>query len=97
MYYKSYFSLSKEQPLDGSFYLLRENMSTAAPVAVLHYASYENINEVKDYIAQNSEYIQCVVSAEKDIENAVKSGQAQSPRVDDYADGVDTMRFLAEL
>jgi hypothetical protein len=97
VYYKSYFSLSKEEPLDGSFYLLRENMSTAAPVAVLHYAAYENISEVKNYLAENAEYIQCVVSAENDIENAVKPGQAQSPRIDEYADGVDTMAFLAEL
>ena len=97
VYYKSYFSLSKEQPLDGSFYLLRENRSTRAPVAVVHYSEYENIAEVKNYIALNSDYIQCAVSAETDIENAVKPGQAQSPRIDEYADGVDTMEFLAAL
>ncbi|HPS83591.1 MAG TPA: acyl-CoA reductase [Bacteroidales bacterium] len=97
VYYKSYFSLSKEEPLDGSFYLLRENRTTSAPVAIVHYAAYENISEVKDYIAQNSERIQCVVSAANDIENAVKPGQAQSPHIDDYADGVDTMEFLTAL
>jgi len=97
VYYKSYFSLSKEEPLDGSFYLLRENMSTSAPVAVLHYAEYEHINEVTNYISENSENIQCVVSTENDIDTAVKPGQAQSPRIDEYADGVDTMAFLAEL
>jgi len=97
VYYSSYFGLSKEEPLDGSFYLLRENMSTAAPVAVLHYAEYAQLDEVKNYLAENAEYIQCVVSAENDIENAVKPGQAQSPRIDEYADAVDTMKFLAEL
>lgn len=97
VYYKGYFSLSKEEPLDGSFYLLRENMSTAAPVAVLHYTEYTHINDVKKYIAENEEHIQCIVSAENNLENAVKPGQAQFPRIDEYADGVDTMKFLAEL
>ena len=40
VYYKSYFSLTKEQPLDGSFYILRENSSTSAPVAVVHFQEY---------------------------------------------------------
>ncbi|HBG70387.1 MAG: hypothetical protein A2W93_15635 [Bacteroidetes bacterium GWF2_43_63] len=97
VYYKGYFSLSKEEPLDGSFYLLRENKSTAAPVAVVHFSEYSDISEVKQYISENTDHIQCVVSTQNEIENAVKPGQAQSPRIDDYADGVDTMAFLAAL
>ena len=97
VYYKSYFSLSKEEPLDGSFYLLRESMSASAPVAVLHYTEYAHIDEVKTFLTENAEHIQCTVSAENDVENAVKPGQAQFPRIDEYADGVDTMAFLTEL
>ncbi|MPM07312.1 hypothetical protein SDC9_53618 [bioreactor metagenome] len=97
VYYKSYFGLSKEEPLDGSFYLLRENNSTAAPVAVIHYSEYNSIDQVKQFLSENKENIQCAVSAQNDIGNAVKPGQAQYPRIDEYADDVDTMAFLAGL
>ena len=32
-----------------------------------------------------------------DIDNAVALGQAQQPGLDDYADGIDTLKFLLEL
>jgi hypothetical protein len=38
------------------------------------------------------ENIQCVVG-----KNSVPFGEVQCPRIDDYADGVDTIKFLLNL
>jgi len=60
----------------------------------LHYHQYENIQEVKDFIAEYKEKIQCVVGK---VDGALPFGHAQCPGLNDFADGVDTMKFLVSL
>jgi hypothetical protein len=91
-YNRAIFLLNKISFLDNGFMLFREDSSLVSPVGVLHYQFYENTKDLERLLSQQSEQIQCVVG-----EGYIPFGGAQCPSVDDYADGVDTMRFLAEL
>ena len=46
-------------------------------------------------LTENKDKIQCVVSPK--VNGGVAFGDAQQPKVDDYADKVDTMAFLLDL
>ena len=78
--------------LENGFVLLREMVDMHSPVAALHYARYRDRTEVEKELASLADRIQCVVG-----HGHVPFGQAQHPALWDYADGVDTMRFLVEL
>lgn len=78
--------------------LLTENVALTSPIAVLHYSFYNNLDEVNASLEEKKESIQLVVSNEKlSFSPTLKFGEAQSPRLNDYADGVDTMAFLTAL
>lgn len=71
--------------------LLVENESVFSPVSQLNYGYYASRDETLAGLNQSDD-IQCIVSKE-----LIPFGQAQRPSLDDFADGVDTMRFLAGL
>jgi hypothetical protein len=75
---------------DGSV-LLSENESIFSAISQVHYSFYENIDEVKVKIEENND-IQCIVG-----KGFTAFGKAQEPSLMDYADGVDTMKFLCNL
>ncbi len=74
----------------GAF-IMRRGEDFAQSLAVVTLREYLDIGEVKTWIETNSEYIQCVVS-----HSDIPFGRAQYPALMDYADGVDTMRFLLD-
>lgn len=79
--------------IDCGAFLLIEGDDFSESLARVTIKEYENIEEVKLWIEQHHEHIQCIVS-NMEIKGSVPFGQAQYPRLDDYADGVDTMCFL---
>ncbi|NNC83470.1 MAG: acyl-CoA reductase [Flavobacteriales bacterium] len=91
-YYRSVFLLNEDNILDNGFLLLKRHEALASPMASLHYERYSDEDALRKSLSAQSDQIQCIVSR-KDV----PFGKAQSPALDDYADGVDTMQFLAEL
>ncbi|REJ80472.1 MAG: acyl-CoA reductase [Bacteroidetes bacterium] len=96
--------LKKVSFLQNGFIILMEDASLASPVAVLHYEFYSEKNRLFEKLSASSSEIQCIVSARKgffthpDLEKiSVRPGKTQSPKIGDYADGVDTMEFLLGL
>lgn len=95
-YYTAYFSLMDENLIDGGTVLLRENASAASPPAVLHFYQYKSKSEIETLISGIRDSLQCIVR--KHPENGeISFGKTQKPAIDDYADGVDTMRFLTNV
>lgn len=96
-YNKAVFLINRTPFLDSGNFLFREETDFASPVAVLNYEHYENANllcsELK--IAHND--IQCVVAAPDFCAGTVLFGEAQFPRLADYADGVDVLDFLVKI
>ena len=90
-YNKAVWLLNNEQLLDNEFILLKEDKSISSPVASLYYERYNNKNEMEEILIDNAHNIQCIVS-----KNHVAFGKAQQPELWDYADNIDTMKFLLE-
>lgn len=91
-YYKAIYLMNQEEIIENGFLLTRESDELFAPIAVLHYQRYKNDKDVKAFIENHQEEIQAVVGRDY-----LPFGKAQSPGLKDYADGVDTMAFLAAL
>ncbi len=86
---KAIYLVNREPFLDTGFLLLREDHHLHSPVAVLHYQFYNSPGEVAQELVSQSEKIQCVVG-----KGNIAFGNAQSPKLWDYADGIDTLEFL---
>lgn len=71
--------------------ILTENVSVFSPVSQVHYEYYTSKEKLRSELKNNAD-IQCVMG-----HGFIEFGKAQSPRLSDYADGVDTMEFLLNL
>lgn len=71
--------------------LMVEDLSPFSSIAQLHYQFYDDAAAVQSSLRQNDS-IQAIVGV-----GGLPFGGAQCPQITDYADGVDTMRFLGEL
>jgi hypothetical protein len=71
--------------------LLAENASLFTPVSQVNYEYYGNKDEVIENLKQSKD-VQAIVG-----HGFVAFGQSQHPSLVDYADGVDTMKFLQSL
>lgn len=91
-YNKAIYLLNSEDLLDNNFLLVRRSAELNSPIGVLFRHEYENEAEIDAYLKTNAEKIQAVVG-----KNYIPFGQSQSPTLMDYADGVDTMKFLTNL
>ena len=76
---------------DAGAFIMRRGEDFAQSLAVVTLREYLDIGEVSEWIEANKEHIQCVVSR-----TDIPFGRAQYPALMDYADGVDTMRFLLD-
>lgn len=91
-YNKAVYLLNQHALLDNNFVLLRESSELFSPLAMLHYQRYSSKKEVEAFINQHIDKIQVVVGREY-----LPIGSAQCPGLNDYADGVDVMKWLEEL
>jgi hypothetical protein len=88
--------MNSEPTLTNGFLILDENETLSSPIAVLHYSHYGDLDEVRAYVRNHRSRIQCVVTA-LDMPDPIPFGTTQQPSLSDYADGIDTMRFLEGL
>lgn len=86
-------TIEGEEFFDAGAFITRRGEDFAQSLAVVTLKEYSDIEDVKAWIHANAEHIQCVVS-NCGIEGSQPLGRAQYPALTDYADGVDTMRFL---
>jgi hypothetical protein len=78
--------------LENGFMLLKADTAIASPVSTVFYERYSDLSAVDAGLKEMESSIQCVVG-----HGALPFGQAQHPALNDYADGVDTIRFLMDL
>ncbi|MFN8237137.1 MAG: acyl-CoA reductase [Chitinophagales bacterium] len=85
--------LMNQTPLtDIDFINIVENKSLHSPISCLHLERYETIEAVNDAIMAEKDQIQCVVG-----KGYLPFGKSQQPGLNDYADNVDTLKFILEL
>lgn len=83
--------------LDNNFLMIKEGKELHTPVSVIHFEYYSTTESVLNYLLENKNEIQCVVSHLNEIEQKVSFGKTQQPMLWDYADNVDTMKFLLSM
>lgn len=88
-------TIEDEEFYDAGAFIMRRGEDFAQSLAVVTLREYADIEDVKTWLKGNAEHIQCVVS-NIGIEGTQPLGRAQYPALMDYADGVDTMRFLLD-
>jgi len=96
-YYRSIYLLNSVTHLDNGVFLLTESEQYSSPIPVVSYQFYNNIDSLSEKLLNDNEYIQCIASESFKSDNTVEFGKTQSPDLGDYADGIDTMKFLTEL
>lgn len=94
-YNKSILLVNAVPHLDNGFLLLTESAALVSPISVLHYSTYTQEIDLLDQLTDVAAQTQALVSAGGRYPASVPFGQAQLPSVADYADGIDTMEFLA--
>jgi hypothetical protein len=97
-YHYAFYLLNRLPFLANGCLLLTENNAIPSPVACLNYAYYKDIPELEYELASRSSEIQVIIAGEGVVSlPSVLFGQAQEPGLADYADGVDTLAFLAGI
>lgn len=91
-YNKAVYLMNQESLLDNGFILLKEDKSLHSPLGMLHYVRYKDQSEYESFIESNKDQLQVIVG--KGFEAL---GNSQCPDLTDYADGVDTLKFLQDL
>ncbi|WP_257670635.1 acyl-CoA reductase [Parapedobacter tibetensis] len=96
-YNKSIYLINGDRHYDNGFLLVKHDERIASPLAVLYHETYSSIGALTEQLTTLAPQLQCVVSHEKLIipTPVVDFGQSQQPALDDYADGVNTLDFLA--
>jgi hypothetical protein len=94
-YQKSIMLVNGIHFLDNGFLMVTKNEKMVSPISVLFYEHYRNLTELKSKLAQHESRIQCIVG--KTSPATVTFGQAQYPELWDYADQIDTLKFLTSL
>lgn len=96
-YTKTIFLLNNIPHLDTGYMIFAEEESLAPRLASINYSFYEDVEEVKTKLEGLSDKIQCISSNFLKTKHTVKLGNTQKPRLWDYADGEDTIKFLLSL
>jgi len=96
-YQKSILLINQTPFFDNGFVLLTESANLVSPISVLFFERYIDQIDLQQKIQSHADKLQCIVSANGWYQNSVPFGKAQQPEVWDYADNVDTMKFLATL
>jgi len=91
-YHRAIYLLEQLPFLDNNFLMIKQNTDLHSPVGVLYYDFFESQNEIINYLTQNTEHIQCVIG-----KNYIPFGFAQQPVITDFADNVNTLKFLLNL
>jgi hypothetical protein len=91
-YNKSIYLVNGDKHLDNGFLLVKEDQNLVSPLGVVFYETYSNENDLKNKLELHRSKLQCIVGSDH-----VPFGQSQFPHIDDFADGVNTMEFLAGL
>ena len=96
-YNKSLLLVNRVPHLDNGFMLVQQSEALVSPISVLFYDTFGSLAELRHKLAEVKDKTQCVVSAHGWLEGSIPFGEAQCPMPWDYADGVDTLRFLQRL
>ena len=96
-YNKAIYLVNGTPHFDTGNVLLVEDTRYSSPVSVVFYETYSSVQALEERFKTEHESIQCIVSNIPGLSGKVDPGQSQQPRLWDYADGKDSLRFALSL
>ena len=93
-YQKSILLVNSIPFLDTGYVLLTQNESLVSPISTLYYETYKDQNDLSQKLNMHRDKLQCIASSNGWYKESVPFGKVQFPEVWDYADNVDTLKFL---
>jgi hypothetical protein len=78
--------------LDNNVFLLKEDKGLHAPLAVIYYDYYSDFDSLTAELNAIQDVLQAVVG-----HDFIPFGKAQQPEIDDFADNIDTCKWLNNL
>lgn len=96
-YNQSVYLLNQIKFLQNGFLILKEDIQHHSPLSVIFYEYYSDINTVIQRVEDSKEDIQCVCDQNLVTNLSIPFGDAQKPQLMDYADNVDTLKWLSQL
>jgi len=96
-YHRSIYLLNTIAHLDNDVLILTESEQYSSPIPVVYYQFYESIGTLQEKLLMDDDLIQCIATEAFTTGKTVSVGNTQSPGLADYADGIDTMKFLFDL
>lgn len=98
LYLKSLYKLNSKMFLDADFFILQENDNLNSPLAQINFEYYNNVDDLKLNLNILKEHIQCIVSEDTlHFSDSLKFGSTQIPKLNDFADGINTFKFLNKV
>lgn len=90
--------LNKDAHINVASIILIEKAEIHSRIASLHYEFYDKLSAVASDLKSKQENIQ-VITTNLPLDNLETKalGMAQKPMLEDYADGIDSMKFLKSL
>lgn len=95
-YNKAVYLMSEFDMLENGFFMIKEDQSYASPIATLFYEYYDTTKQLKEELNHKKQQIQCIVS-NGFVENEIPFGATQKPQLWDYADDIDSIKFLLTI
>ncbi len=102
-YNRTIFLMDGKVFTDNNFLAVIEDKAIPSSIAVLHCERYNDLPTLAKSLSTQKELIQCIAANERVIKKLdelpipiVCLGDTQSPKLWDYADGVDVVKFIME-
>lgn len=97
-YNKAILLIDQVHHFDSGYVLLKEADSIFSQIATLTYSFYDSKEDLASKFIALENQLQCIVSSvATPLFETVQIGKAQHPAISDFADGVDTMKFLTSI
>ena len=94
-YQRSILLVNRIPFFDNGFVVLQQSQKIVSPISVVYFEYYSTGQHLLQKLDAVKDKIQCIVGDEAPA--TVPFGKAQFPAIDDYADGIDTLKFLTSL
>lgn len=96
-YTKAMLAMSGTAFADRGGYVAVESRGFSDALSRVNYSFYDDAAEVRSWLREHDDEVQCVVSRCVDHPRRAAFGRAQYPSLSDYADGADVMDFLTRM
>lgn len=97
IYHQAIFLMNGDPFFESDVLIVRAEKSLFSPVGVMNFQEYSSLDEAVEIVVSHQNETQCVVSHKGQFGGSIPFGTTQSPTINQYADGVDTLAFLRKL